>query len=59
MSRVYLSGFDTLQYHTFPNRDPGMLVMGLQEGFKVIDARYNAEFKDWQVELEIRLTMDV
>jgi hypothetical protein len=25
----------------------------------VIDARYNAEFKDWQVELEIRLTMDV
>jgi predicted GNAT superfamily acetyltransferase len=55
MSRVYLSGFDTLQYHTFPNRDPGMLVLGLQEGFKVIDARYNAEFKDWQVELSIGL----
>jgi hypothetical protein len=32
-----------------------MLVMGLQEGFKVIDARYNAEFKDWQVELSIGL----
>lgn len=58
MSRVYLSGFDTLAYHTFPNRDPGMLIIGLQEGFRVTDARYNAEFNDWQVALEKKLTMD-
>jgi len=56
MSRVYLSGFDTFQYHTFPNRDPGMLIIGLQEGFRVTDARHNDEFNDWQVELSKPLT---
>lgn len=59
MARVYQTGFDHFSYHTFPNRHPAMLIMGLQEGFRVVDARFNTEFNDWQVELGKRLTFDV
>ncbi|OZC03359.1 GNAT family N-acetyltransferase [Rubricoccus marinus] len=42
-------------YDTFPNKHPGMTVMGLAEGFKVTAAGYNAAYRDYRIRFEKRL----
>ncbi len=51
-------GFKKFIYDTFPNMNPGMLILGLNSGFKVIEAKYNAQYKDFQVSLEKELSPD-
>lgn len=45
-------GYRRFAYDTFPNRHPGMIVMGLAEGFSVTAAGYNAAYRDFRVRLE-------
>ena len=45
-------GYCRLAYDTFPNRHPGMTVMGLQEGFTVTAAGYNAAYRDYRIRFE-------
>jgi GNAT superfamily N-acetyltransferase len=48
-------GYECLAYDTFPNKHPGMTVMGLAEGFEVTAAGYNAAYRDYRLRFERRL----
>ena len=52
MNMVDNDGFTRFLYHTFPNTNPGMLIMGLGLGFKIQDACWNEDYKDFQLRLE-------
>jgi GNAT superfamily N-acetyltransferase len=39
-------GYERFVYDTFPNKHPGMTVMGLDEGFTVIRAGYSPRYQD-------------
>lgn len=48
---VHKRGYERFMYDTFPNRHPGMVIMGLQEGFEIIRADYNPTYKDYRLRL--------
>ena len=48
-------GYVRFTYDTFPNRDRGMTVLGLNEGFRVVKADFNKTYRDWRLRLEKRL----
>ena len=48
-------GYRRFAYDTFPNKHPGMTVMGLAEGFRVTAAGYNAAYRDYRIRFEKRL----
>jgi len=52
-------GYTEFQYDTFPNLHPGMLILGLNKGFRVIEAKYNAQYKDFQITLMKPLKREV
>ena len=45
-------GYRRFAYDTFPNKHPGMTVMGLAEGFTVTAAGYNAAYRDFRLRFE-------
>lgn len=45
-------GYGRLAFDTFPNKHPGMTVLGLAEGFTVTAAGYNAAYRDYRVRFE-------
>ena len=45
-------GYARFLYDTFPNKHPGMTVMGLEEGFEVVRAGYNARYDDYRLRFE-------
>lgn len=47
--------FQVFTYDTFPNMNPGMLILGLNYGFKVTYAGYNARYNDYQITLSLDL----
>lgn len=51
-------GYDRFVYDTFPNKHPGMTVMGLDEGFRVIRAGYSPEYQDYRLRFELSMTED-
>jgi len=55
MSVAQARGYRRFSYDTFPNRHPGMVVMGLMEGFRVVKADYNPTYKDYRIRLETKL----
>jgi len=42
-------GYDRFLYDTFPNKHPGMTVMGLDEGFRVVQAGYSPRYQDYRL----------
>jgi GNAT superfamily N-acetyltransferase len=48
-------GYTTFCYDTFPNRDRGMLILGLNEGFKVTSAHFDQRYGDYQLRLERKM----
>lgn len=42
-------GYKRFVYDTFPNKHPGMTVLGLDEGFEVIRAGYSAKYEDYRL----------
>ena len=44
--------YKIFSYDTFPNKHKGMLILGLNEGFKVTDAKWNEYYQDYQIHLE-------
>ena len=48
-------GYRRFAYDTFPNRHPGMTVLGLAEGFRVTKADYNSAYKDYRLRFEKKL----
>ena len=45
-------GYQRFAYDTFPNKHPGMTVLGLAEGFTVTAAGYNAAYRDFRLRFE-------
>lgn len=48
-------GYNRFVYDTFPNKHPGMTVMGLDEGFRVIRAGYSPRYQDYRLRFELDL----
>jgi len=48
-------GYERFVYDTFPNKHPGMTVMGLDEGFRVIRAGYSSEYEDYRLRFALSL----
>ncbi len=55
MERVAAKGYQTFVFDTFPNRHPGMAVLALNEGFRVIRADYNPNYRDYRIRFEKKL----
>lgn len=55
MGRARVAGYRRFAFDTFPNRHPGMTVMALREGFRVVQADYNPTYRDYRLRFEIRL----
>lgn len=45
-------GYARFAYDTFPNKHPGMTVMGLAHGYTVTAAGYNAAYRDYRIRFE-------
>ncbi|PEN13080.1 GNAT family N-acetyltransferase [Longibacter salinarum] len=56
LSVVEQWGYIRFVYDTFPNKHPGMTVLGLREGFEVIKAGYSPQYEDYRLRFECRLT---
>ncbi len=48
-------GYGRFAFDTFPNRHPGMTVLGLAERFTVTAAGYNAAYRDYRIRFEREL----
>ncbi len=55
MGRACALGYVRFVYDTFPNKDAGMTILGLNEGFRVVKADFNKTYKDWRIRLEARI----
>lgn len=55
MSQATLLGYSKFVYDTFPNHHPGMLVLGLNRGFRVTEACWNPQYNDFQISLSASL----
>ncbi len=55
MERALAKGYVRMAFDTFPNKHPGMTVMGLREGFRVVKADYNAVYRDYRLRFEKKL----
>ncbi len=45
-------GYERFAFDTFPNKHPGMTVLGLSEGYAVTAAGYNAAYRDYRLRFE-------
>ena len=55
MARVRERGYTRFAYDTFPNRNPGMTILGLSEGFRVVKADFNTIYRDYRLRFEKKL----
>lgn len=55
MDRARARGYLRFAYDTFPNKHPGMTVLGLTEGFRVMKADYNPSYRDYRLRFEKKL----
>ena len=55
MAEARALGYARFAYDTFPNKHPGMTVLGLAEGFAVTAAGYNAAYRDFRLRFETAL----
>ncbi|PSQ84431.1 MAG: N-acetyltransferase [Bacteroidetes bacterium QS_7_67_15] len=56
MERAGRRDYDRFAYDTFPNKHPGMTVLGLDEGFRVTRAGYSARYEDYRLRFEKELS---
>ena len=49
LKRVRERGYRRFVFDTFPNKHPGMTILALNEGFRVVRADYNPEHSDYRL----------
>ncbi len=49
IGRVRDWGYTAFLFDTFPNKHPGMTVLGLSEGFRVVKAGYSPQYQDYRL----------
>ena len=52
IEHVRLQGYKRFAFDTFPNKHPGMTILGLDEGFNVVKADFNTVFQDYRLQFE-------
>jgi GNAT superfamily N-acetyltransferase len=55
IDQAQLMGYRRFAYDTFPNMHPGMTIMGLREGFRVVRADFNQAYHDFRLRFERKL----
>ncbi|GIV59973.1 MAG: N-acetyltransferase GCN5 [Rhodothermaceae bacterium] len=55
MDRARARGYTHFAFDTFPNMHPGMTILGLNEGFRVMKADYNPTYRDYRLRFEKKL----
>ena len=59
LDAVRAAGYERFVYDTFPNKHPGMTVLGLEEGFEVVKAGYSPQYQDYRLRFERKLEPEV
>nr|BCX00329.1 MAG: N-acetyltransferase GCN5 [Bacteroidota bacterium] len=52
MEEARRRGYRVFAYDSFPNRYPAMVILGLVEGFRVVDVRWHPDFQDFKMRFE-------
>lgn len=52
LALVEKRGYERFVYDTFPNKHPGMTILGLEMGFEVIRAGYSTQYQDYRLRFE-------
>ncbi len=55
MDRVGEMGYSRFAFDTFPNLHPGMTVLAVNEGFRLIKADYNTAYREYRLRFEKKL----
>ena len=53
--RVVDMGYQRFAFDTFPNLHPGMTVMAITEGFRLVKSDYNSAFREYRLRFEKKL----
>lgn len=56
IERARSMGYSRFAYDTFPNLHPGMTVLGIKEGFRLMKADYNANYREYRLRFEKRIS---
>jgi ribosomal protein S18 acetylase RimI-like enzyme len=55
MERAGALGYTRFAFDTFPNLHPGMTVLGIREGFRLMKADYNTTYREYRLRFEKRI----
>ena len=55
MDVCWRKGYKRLAYDTFPNKNPGMTILGLKESFRITAAGFNDQYRDYRLRFEKEL----
>lgn len=56
MKMAQETGYEKFEFDTFPNRGHEMLVMGLDDGFRITEAGWNNVYNDIRVHLSVSIS---
>lgn len=56
--RVREMGFTRFAFDTFPNLHPGMTILALRKGFKLVKSDFNTTYREYRLRFEARLDED-
>lgn len=55
LTHIRTRGYTHFAFDTFPNRHPGMTVMALRDGFRLVRADFNSTYSDYRLRFEKRV----
>lgn len=55
MTRVRGMGFTRFAFDTFPNLHPGMTILALRGGFRLVKSDFNTTYREYRLRFETRL----
>ncbi|MEQ9105590.1 MAG: GNAT family N-acetyltransferase [Rhodothermales bacterium] len=55
MARVQQMGFTRFAFDTFPNLHPGMTILALRNGFRLVKSDFNTTYREYRLRFEVRL----
>ena len=55
MEKAGAMGYSRFAFDTFPNLHPGMTVLGIRDGFRLMKADYNTTYREYRLRFEKRI----
>ena len=56
MAIVEHRGYPVFAFDTFPNMHPGMTILAMERGFKLVKADFNSLYREYRLRFELKLT---